>query len=312
MADTYEFLDYTGLSEYTEYIMAKLIENSVTATATDGATYTATVDGLSALTPGAVITIKPSMTATSTTPTLNVNSLGAKQIRRKLSGGTLTRPNLLYANVVYKDLPLLLMYDGTYWVATHFTKPSATDLYGMVGVPNGGTGLESVTAGNFLIGNGTEDLVEKTPAEALVALGLTATAAELNYVDGVTSNIQDQFESTYKLTSAGTGITSSADLNNYMTPGIYYATVSVAASLSNCPTGIGFKMVVEYGYTASTRIIQTLYTGIAEGDVYRRFYAGSAWGTWRRQLSDILDSTDYGTTLPSTATAGRIFFKKVT
>ena len=143
MAETYEFLDYTGLSEYSGYVKAKLIENSVAATATDGATYTATVDGLSALTTGAIITIKPSMTATSTTPTLNVNGLGAKQIRRKLSGGTLTRPQLMYANVVYKDLPVHLMYDGTYWVATQFTKPSATDLYGMVGVENGGTGADT-------------------------------------------------------------------------------------------------------------------------------------------------------------------------
>lgn len=287
MADTYEFLDYTGLSEYTEYVMAKLIENSVTATATDGTTYTATVDGLSALTPGAVITIKPSMTATSTTPTLNVNGLGAKQIRRKLSGGTLTRPNLLYANVVYKDLPLLLMYDGTYWVATHFTKPSATDLYGMVGVPNGGTGLESVTAGNFLVGNGTEDLVEKTPAEALTALGLTATATELNYTDGVTSNIQTQLDD--KLPTSG-GTAQSSGFGGALT--IHRTTNAVSAIKYTYSQGT-------YGYIGMN--------GNGTGVIYDKDASNP-----KNIMTTILSSSEYGTSLPSSAPAGKIFFKKVT
>lgn len=114
------------------------------ASASDGATYTATVDGITALTSGVKLTIVPSMTATSTSPTLNVNSLGAKQIRRKLSAGTATRSALQNANTVYKDVPLELMYDGTYWVATQFTKPAAADLYGTVAIANGGTGCTAI------------------------------------------------------------------------------------------------------------------------------------------------------------------------
>lgn len=121
-------------------------KNIVSASSTDGVAYVAWVnETFESLEAGMVVTILPSMTATSTTPTLNVNGLGAIQIRRKMSSGTLTRPAIQYANVVYKDVPLHLMYDGTYWVATQFTKPSATDLYGNVPVQNGGWYINSST-----------------------------------------------------------------------------------------------------------------------------------------------------------------------
>jgi hypothetical protein len=47
------------------------------------------------------------------------------------------------------------------------------------------------TSNNFIVGNGSAWALE-TPTDALVSLGLTATATELNYVDGVTSDIQTQ------------------------------------------------------------------------------------------------------------------------
>lgn len=161
----------TGSIDDVAETSAKKINHLVTATATDGATFTATVDGITALEAGIEVTIIPSMTATSTTPTLDINGLGAKQIRRKLSSGTITRPQVLYANVVYKSLPLKLFYDGTYWIATQFSKPSAVDIYGAVAVENGGTGLNELTAGSYLVGNGTEDVQLKTPAEVLTDIG---------------------------------------------------------------------------------------------------------------------------------------------
>jgi hypothetical protein len=47
------------------------------------------------------------------------------------------------------------------------------------------------TSNNFIVGDGSAWALE-TPTDALVSLGLTATATELNYVDGVTSDIQTQ------------------------------------------------------------------------------------------------------------------------
>lgn len=49
------------------------------------------------------------------------------------------------------------------------------------------------TADNFIVGNGSAWVLE-TPAQALASLGVTATAAELNYVDGVTSAVQTQLD----------------------------------------------------------------------------------------------------------------------
>ena len=49
------------------------------------------------------------------------------------------------------------------------------------------------TAGNFIVGNGSAWTLE-TPAQALASLGVTATATELNFVDGVTSAVQTQLD----------------------------------------------------------------------------------------------------------------------
>ena len=46
-------------------------------------------------------------------------------------------------------------------------QPDASSITDVVQVENGGTGKSSVTAGNFLVGNGTEALVEKTPSEVI-------------------------------------------------------------------------------------------------------------------------------------------------
>jgi hypothetical protein len=56
------------------------------------------------------------------------------------------------------------------------------------------------TADNFIVGNGTAWILE-TPAQALASLGVTATAAELNFVDGVTSNIQTQLDAKANIAS---------------------------------------------------------------------------------------------------------------
>ena len=184
-----------SISDVAETSVKKAL-HIVTASASDGATYTATVDGMTALEAGVIIVIKPSMTATSTTPTLNVNGLGAIQIRRKMSSGTLTRPALMYANVLYKDVPLEIMYDGTYWVAVQFTKPSATDLYGNVPVQNGGWYINS---------NTTDD----DKAEALEAVKEIGVATTATYTASVTT-------------------TWTADSTN----GGYYQTVSVSGILA--------------------------------------------------------------------------------
>ena len=46
---------------------------------------------------------------------------------------------------------------------------------GTLAVARGGTGKSSVTSGNFLVGNGTGAMTEKTPAQVLSAIGAAAS-----------------------------------------------------------------------------------------------------------------------------------------
>ncbi len=110
----------------------------VTTTGT-GATYVATVPSITELTKGIEIIIIPHVTSTSASPTLNVNGLGAKNIRSNASHLASYGAYPGYsASWIQSGYPLRLMYSDLYWVAVDFTKPSASDLNGRVAVSNGG------------------------------------------------------------------------------------------------------------------------------------------------------------------------------
>ena len=157
----------------------------VAASSDDGVTYTATVDGMSTLTTGMTLIIIPSVVSTSTATKLNVNSLGAKLLRRRVTNATKTTATGYNASWLSASKPVMVMYDGTYWIAD-VPKPSAADMTGTLTVSNGGTGKTTVTAGSFLVGNGTSAMTEKTPAEVLTALGLTAETWTFTLEDGST------------------------------------------------------------------------------------------------------------------------------
>lgn len=148
----------------------------VTATSTDGVSYTATVDGITALTSGMKITIIPDINSTNVNVKLNVNGLGDKYLRMPVAYNSAASSAGALASWIGKNKPLTLEYDGTYWKTISMSRPSALYLYGTVPVASGGTGAT-------------------TAEEALTNLGLTATADELNCCDGVTSNIQTQIDS---------------------------------------------------------------------------------------------------------------------
>jgi hypothetical protein len=76
-------------------------------------------------------------------------------------------------------------------------------------------GALAKTDGNFIVGNGSTWVAESGNT-AISSLGVTATAAELNFVDGVTSNIQTQLNAkaaTSTSISAGEGLTGGGDLS---------------------------------------------------------------------------------------------------
>lgn len=114
-------------------------------TAGNGSAYTATVPGITALASGVSFIMVPHVVSSSTTPTLNVNSLGAKNIKRRLSSIS-TSVQSGYSNTwLAKGTPFRVTYDGTQWIVEGLTKPATADLYGTLSVEKGGTGATSAS-----------------------------------------------------------------------------------------------------------------------------------------------------------------------
>lgn len=122
-------------------------------TAGTGAAYTATVKGISALTAGVSFIMIPHTVSTNTSPTLNINSLGAKNIRQRVSSSTATTVVGSSADWLAANKPVKVIYDGTYWIVD-VTKPDATKLNGVVPVANGGTGQTTLAATRNAMGLG--------------------------------------------------------------------------------------------------------------------------------------------------------------
>ena len=105
---------------------------TATASSTDGVSYTATVTGIDSLSAGSSFIMIPNKTSESTTPTLNVNGLGAKTIKRRLSSIS-TSVQSGYSNTwISANNPFTVVYDGTYWIVEGLTKPAGDDVYGAV------------------------------------------------------------------------------------------------------------------------------------------------------------------------------------
>ena len=116
----------------------------VTTTGTGGA-YVASVDGITALTAGVSFVMIPNVTSTKVNPTINVNGLGAKNIRMKISNNTTATTTLSSSNMLVANKPVRVMYDGAQWVID-IVRPSVANLYGTLGVAQGGTGATTAAA----------------------------------------------------------------------------------------------------------------------------------------------------------------------
>lgn len=132
---------------------AKRAKAAVITTAGSGSAYTATVPGVTELYTGLTITIIPHTVSTTTRPTLNVNSLGAKTIRQPLSTNTGETVDGASASWLTASKPVTVRYDGSYWIIDN-TRPAATNLYGTVPIASGGTG--KTTAAEALTNLGAE------------------------------------------------------------------------------------------------------------------------------------------------------------
>lgn len=118
-------------------------------TAGTGAAYTASVSGLT-LVAGASFVMVPHTVSTTTAPTLNVNSLGAKTIRMRISSSTSSTIALPSNNFLTASKPVRVMYDGSYWVIEDMVCPDANNLYGTL-ISCGTAAPGSSTAGYIYI-----------------------------------------------------------------------------------------------------------------------------------------------------------------
>lgn len=116
-----------------------------------GDAYTATVDGITYLGAGARFIMVPHTVSTSATATLNVNGLGAKTLRRALSSGGVATVASESAGWLVANIPVEVMYNGTYWLVMDMVRPNMADAYGTLPVSKGGTG--ATAAGTTLLSN---------------------------------------------------------------------------------------------------------------------------------------------------------------
>lgn len=170
----------TGMNALESAIDAASTSNTpVTTTAYINDTYTATVSGITALSTGVSFIMIPLTASTTTTPKLNVNGLGEKYIRRRLSGVTGNTVVGSYASWLSANKPIRVTYDGAYWIVDS-DRPSATDIYGVVPIASGGTGASSAALARENLGAMAE--VPATEADAgkvlTVDLGGEPTWAE--------------------------------------------------------------------------------------------------------------------------------------
>lgn len=126
-------------SDFSSKLLETKAETIYTAESSDGIAYTVTIPGVTQLYAGLEITIKPGRISASTSPTLNVNELGAKGIRQPLSINNVATAPAVIATWLSPNCPIRLTYSGTQW-KTEFGRPSGSNIYGSVPIASGGTG----------------------------------------------------------------------------------------------------------------------------------------------------------------------------
>ena len=227
------------------------------ATSDDGVAYSATVPGVNELYAGLEVTIIPNVASATTAPTLNVNGLGAKNIRLPVSTNTamLAQPD---TETYFVDgRPVKLMYDTKYigkgaWVVVGKQLQSGNDIYGTVPVQKGG----------FVVDNNTTSEDKAEAIENLSKIGALCRKREL---------------------------TTSDDLNNIKEDGVYYyATATATNGLKNAPFDAAAVIMVFGADNTTSQKIQIAFRYGEPGYFKSRSLLSGSWLAWKQYAT-----TDY-------------------
>lgn len=148
----------------------------VTATSTDGVTYTATVPGMDSLVVGKEFVIIPDTTSTVVNPKLNVNGLGDKYLRCPVGTNNATTTTGATVNWIYSGKPVSVHWNGSFFV-TDIVRADASNLYGNVPITKGGTG--ATDAATALTNLGAMPIAGGTFTGIAKAMAGTDTTAQL-------------------------------------------------------------------------------------------------------------------------------------
>lgn len=206
-----------GMEVYDEAVRKYV--NGVT-TAGTGAAYTATVKAIDTLVIGANFVMVPHVTSTTTAPTLNVNGLGAKNIRMRISTAPQSTIQLTNDDFLVANKPVRLVYDGQYWIVDDMVQPNANGLYGTVPVASGGTGGATVAEARNNLGLGNTSGALPIANGGTGATSATAARKALGLASDDTGTID--------ISVGGTGAKTAADARSNL--GITPANIGAATS----------------------------------------------------------------------------------
>lgn len=169
-------------------VIYPISDDKVITTTGDGSAYKATVVGISSLTAGVSFTMIPHVDSASTSPTIDVNDLGAIRIRRQITADTAATLDGYSDNWLKAGTPVNLMYNGTFWIAD-IPKVAADDLAGIVPIKHGGTGANTVEG--ILTNLGIKELLNSG------SINITPITTKGTHVDDYTESGIYYFEESY-------------------------------------------------------------------------------------------------------------------
>ena len=135
-------------------------------------------------------------------------------------------------------------------------------MYGTIKPTQGGTGIseeEGITAGNFLVGNGTEKMLEKTPDEVLALIGALALSGGVMtgqgfYINNKSGRIVGN-QNGFWIRTASSDVDNNADARHFKLWNATYQTdLTKAVALFDTTAGKDYLIYGEHNQPSATLV----------------------------------------------------------